>query len=132
MWCFFPDCMVSVVAHNKKRGHLLVRARLPGHIERLLPRAKVSRTPGHDYLYRAIVTRASYAKAIARRAESIDYHNVKGACVDPAYHSAMFAVWSAMARHQDGPPLGVLPGQLAFDDWSIPEDDEPELWRRFI
>lgn len=104
MWVFLNDAMVSAVAHRTKRGHLMVRARLAGDLERLFPGVDVERTPNADYAYRCTVTRARFAKVMAARAESIDYPNFK-ASLKPgdanrsrAYHDTWDAMMDAQQR----------------------------------
>lgn len=73
---------VSIVAHGSRPGMLLVRARRPGDIERILPGASVEVTPRADYRYRAVAPAAKVADAIATRIQTIDYTNFKASVVD--------------------------------------------------
>lgn len=104
MWVFLNNAMVSAVAHRTKPGHLMVRARLAGDLERLFPRAKVERTPAADYAYRCTVTRGAFARVLASRAESIDYPNFKGSLApgdsnrSRAYHDTWDAMMDAQQR----------------------------------
>jgi hypothetical protein len=101
MWIFFRDSFLSVVRHDTDDSMLLVRARVPGDIERVFPDASVEHTPGGDYAYRAAVNAAAVASAVAKRVESIDYiTNFKGGAVGADRHDAYMKVWSAMARLQ--------------------------------
>ena len=77
MWVYLTEAMLSIVAHRTRPEHLLVRARLPGDIERVFPGADVSETPQADYRFRATVPRAAVADALARAAREIDYDNFK-------------------------------------------------------
>lgn len=107
MWLFFPNAMLSVVAHRDKPDTLLVRARLKGDIERIFPAAKATRTPRADYLYRAEVTREAMAARLALHADSMTYTNVKGAIPmgDRRRSNAMHDVWQVMfdAQYQAEP-----------------------------
>lgn len=106
MWVFLNDAMVSAVAHRTKPGQLMVRARLPGDLERLFPGAKVERTPDADYAYRCTVGRKTFAELLAARAESIDYPNFKGSVAGAggshpnARYRAYHRTWDAMMDGQ--------------------------------
>ncbi|GIX31378.1 MAG: hypothetical protein KatS3mg124_1850 [Porticoccaceae bacterium] len=75
---------------------LLVRARRPGDIERLLPSAQVQETPLADDRYRAVAPAKDVAQAIAARVQAIEYTNFKAsACRELA--GAYAEVWSILA-----------------------------------
>lgn len=101
MWVFLNDAMVSAVAHRTKPGHLMVRARIAGDLERLFPRAKVTRTPDADYAYRCTVTRRLFAMAVSARAESIDYPNFKGSLVGATGSQAPSTVSNRSRAYHD-------------------------------
>lgn len=113
MWVFLNDAMVSAVAHRTKRGHLMVRARLAGDLERLFPGATVERTPNADYAYRCTVTRARFAKVMASRAESIDYPNFKGSL--------------ATAKGDQRPSTFMARSQAYHRTWDAMMDAQQEL-----
>lgn len=107
MWVFFPNAMLSIVAHRDKPDTLLVRARFRGDIERVLPGVRVTRTPRADYLYRAEVSRIAMAGLLSEHANTMAYANVKGAIPmgDRRRSHAMHDVWQVMfdAQHQAEP-----------------------------
>lgn len=108
MWIFMNDAMLSIVAHRTKPNHLLVRARKAGDIARVFPGTRETRTPGADYLYRAVVKREDVAGALFAEVLAIDYPNFKGSVQDRERHDAYMDVWRVMHRYQfDGerPPL---------------------------
>lgn len=124
MWIFFPNAMLSIVAHRDKPDTLMVRARFAGDIERVFPRAQVCRTPSADYLYRAEVSRIEATARIGEALASMTYTNVKGAIAvgDGWRYSAMHDVWDVMHRAQ----LAAEPfaGMDATDEVAAPP---PEL-----
>jgi hypothetical protein len=102
MWIFLPDSFLSIVAFRGEPNGLMVRARFPGDIERVFPRAKVTETPCGDYLFRARVTRRQVAKALELQAMTMAYPNVK-AEIDPMdrmRQDAMHDVWEVMLLAQ--------------------------------
>ncbi|GAB4481868.1 MAG: hypothetical protein OHK0044_30610 [Burkholderiaceae bacterium] len=100
MWICLSDAFYSIVAHRSRPGHLLVRARRQGDIERLWPDADVSDTPAADYRYRAIVPADRVAHAIAGAVRSIDYGNFKASVHDDALAAAYGKVWAILAALQ--------------------------------
>jgi hypothetical protein len=119
MWIFLNNAFLSIVAHRTKPDTLLVRARVRGDIERVFPRAKVSRTPDADYLYRAEVARVEVSVAISSAAAGIAYPNFKGSVQDrdrlATYHDVWDVMWAWQGRRDvdDRPPRA---GGLAEPD----------------
>lgn len=107
MWIFFPNAMLSIVAHRDKPDTLLVRARFKGDIERAFPGYRVTRTPRADYLYRAEVGRNAVAELMAEHVATMRYTNVKGAIPagDHRRSHAMHDTWQVMfdAQHAAEP-----------------------------
>lgn len=107
MWIFFPNAMLSIVAHRDRPDHLLVRARFAGDIERVFPGEHVERTPRADYLYRAEVARWRVADKLAGLVRGTRYTNVKGAIAagDHRRSRAMHDTWQVMfdAQHAAEP-----------------------------
>jgi len=111
MWIFTNFGFVSAVAHNEKKGVLLVRAREPGVLEKLCGRhgvaATVEKTPMADYLYRAEIPQETFASMIADEVKAIDYGNFKNSfkAAKPENthksHIALMDVWCVMNRLQD-------------------------------
>ena len=90
MWIFLNDAFLSIVDKGGDGSTLLVRARQEGDIRRVFPNAEVTRTPGHDYLYRARIGRDEVAQAMAEAVKAITYPNFKGSVKDPLRHDASF------------------------------------------
>ena len=100
MWLMCNKSFVSIVDKASKPGCLMVRARRDGDIEMIFPGAKVKKTIGNDYLFRAEVPREEVAKRIADQVMGIDYDNFKDSVADDRLHSAYAGVWHTMARLQ--------------------------------
>lgn len=102
MWVFLNDAMLSAVAHRTKRGHLMVRARIAGDLERVFPGVDVERTPAADYAYRCTVTRTRFTAAMADRVNRIDYPNFKASLKpgDRVRAKAYHDTWDAMMDAQ--------------------------------
>lgn len=119
MWIFFPDAMLSFVAHHDKPEFLMVRARIKGDIDRIFPGAKVSRTPRADYLYRATVHRERVGRILTDHAATMGYTNVKGAIPagDDRRKRAMHDVWQVMfdAQHQAATAAALEPAPAPPD-----------------
>jgi hypothetical protein len=99
MWLSLSDSFLSIVAlagPTADPGHLLVRARVAGDIERVFPTATVTHTPKADYAYRTALRRTAVATALATAVHAIDYTNFKNSVPDRARHDAYFACWEAM------------------------------------
>ncbi len=105
MWICLNDAFFSIVrTSGTPEAHLLVRARRPGDIERYWPEARVDRTPGRDYLFRATLPEETVTTVIASTVSGIDYGNFKDSVRDHHLHNAYFSVWQAMAALQDPRP----------------------------
>jgi hypothetical protein len=100
MWIFLNDAFLSVVQHQNNRDSLLVRARVAGDLERVLPDATVTYTPEDDYAYRTVVTRKEFTEALAHAVEEINYPNFKDSVHESDRHHAYMDVWNAMRRLQ--------------------------------
>jgi len=98
MWVLMNDSFLSIVAHTDKPGHLLVRSRIKGDIERAIPDAEVYEIESADYRYRADVERRVVGEALGQAVESIAYHNFKSSVKDPARHDAYMKVWTVLAK----------------------------------
>lgn len=107
MWICMNNAYLSIVDPAKApgsapKGTLLVRARMPGHIEAVFPLAKVRKTPDRDYLYRAYIPRRLVSMTIAEAIWDIGYGNFKDSVEDRAMHDAYARVWGVMNSVQDG------------------------------
>jgi hypothetical protein len=127
MWIFTPNAFLSVVAHRTKPKHVLVRARLPGDIEEVFPGAVVEKTPDADYLYRTVVTRVRFERAMLSLATEVTYPNVKGAVsmghpTSRARLHAMHQAWSAMYSAQQ--EMEYPNGDLTRDMFAGDEEEE--------
>lgn len=113
MWIFLNDSFLSVVAHQSRPDDLLVRARAPYDIERLVPGAQVTKTIEADYRFRATVPRAVFARLLSEYASKIDYYNFKDSVSDPKRAGLYLSVWRDMLPMQPG---SGLPPYRSFDD----------------
>ena len=106
MWLCFNNAFLSIVSKDCQPDELLVRARRKGDIERVFPDAKVERTVGNDYLFRARIKRAAVAEVIAAQVAGIAYPNFKNSVRSDPLHHAYNRVWHVMADLQEVPPYG--------------------------
>ena len=104
MWICLSDAFLSIVEPAPGSDTLLVRARRAGDIERVFADAKVSKTPGRDYLFRATLPRAQVAAVVSQHVAGIGYKNFKSSVSDNKLHDAFAGFWSIMARLQPIPP----------------------------
>lgn len=104
MWVCLNDAFFSIVDKECGPDELLVRARRPGDIERVFPGAKVKKSPGTDYLFRAVLPRSAVAHAISSEVMAVGYSNFKNSVRDPKLHDAYAAFWNFHARLQPTPP----------------------------
>jgi len=95
VWVFAKTGFLSIVAHQTRPKHLLVRSRFEGDIEAVFPRAQVEVTPAADYLYRAVIPKASVAARLAELARGIDYTSFKSSVPDERARTYL-EVWSVM------------------------------------
>lgn len=110
MWIMLNDAFFSIVAKDAPPGHLLVRARRRGDIEKVFGRrVKVDEDDRGDYLFRARIPRSEIAEVLERELGRIDYVNFKGSVKDDGLHRAYMGVWSAMAATQPTPPYHGAP-----------------------
>jgi hypothetical protein len=104
MWICLNDAFFSIVDKAADPKHLMVRARRKGDIERHFPEAKVARTVGSDYLFRAEISRNEVAAVMSRAIKGIDYDNFKNSVREPKLHAAYNSVWGIMSRLQPVAP----------------------------
>jgi hypothetical protein len=115
MWLMTPSGFLSIVDKAKTPGCLVVRSRVRKHIESAFPKAKIQRTPGNDYLFRAEIRRDEVADAVHAQVMAITYDNHKGATKDDRLHGAYHRVWNAMATLQEIPPYETRKRLEPFD-----------------
>lgn len=104
MWICLNNAFLSIVDKAKDDRNLMVRARRRGDIERVFPDAKVIRTIGNDYLFRAEIDREIVAETISDLICQINYDNFKSSVTDDKLHTAYVGVWREMSRIQPIPP----------------------------
>jgi len=106
MWIFSNDSFLSIVAHPKQPGHLLVRARRAGDIKVIFPDYPIEHNTGTDYPYRATIPRYEVAEAMVRRVTDIDYSNFKDSIPgsDGGRYSTYTTVWATLFQLEGGPP----------------------------
>lgn len=91
---------MSVVADRNSKVNLLVRARLPGHIEYSFPDAVVFTSDTADYKYRSLIPRERVAMVVAKQLTEIGYDNFKASVTDRFLHTAYMKVWQVMRSLQ--------------------------------
>lgn len=98
MWLFLPDSFLSVVQDKDHPEALVVRARLEGDIEAVIPFAKgnVIFTTNSDYPYRVFITKKAFADLIHARIMGITYKNFKDNVRTQHRKSAFSQVWTMM------------------------------------
>lgn len=107
MWICLNRAFLSIVDKDCPVDSLLVRARRPGDIESVFPKAKVKRTVGNDYLFRAVVKRSEVIAAMAAEVEGVDYGNFKDSVEDKQLKGAYSGVWGVMSRLQPVAPYST-------------------------
>lgn len=119
MWLMLNDAFLSFVSKDCKPTELLVRARRPGDIEKIFPKAKVTEYDKSDYQFRAVVARTDVETALVGEVKRIVYNNFKNSVRDPHLHHAYHDVWTSMAKLQPKAPYSGLRGKsgsFIFDD----------------
>jgi len=114
MWFCFKDAFVSIVHKDCKADELLVRARVEGHIEAVFPNAKVRKTYGTDYLFRAVIKRKEVGRVLTNIAFHYSEPNFKNSVRDDDLHHAYSAVWGVMSRLQESLPYSRGPAGSAL------------------
>lgn len=110
MWIMLNNAFLSVVDKAPKPDQLVVRARVPGHIEAVFPKATVITDTTGDYMYRAFIDRQEVAEAMFNAVMNINYSNFKNSIKDNRYHNACHSVWGVMSRLQPELPYsGRMP-----------------------
>jgi hypothetical protein len=100
MWIALNNSFLSIVAHTERSDKLLIRARMPGDIERVFPDADVFTLEHADYKYRAVIDRGDVGNVIADLIEDIDYPDFKSSVADQDRHDAYLKIWSVMRGMQ--------------------------------
>jgi hypothetical protein len=131
MWVFTPQGFYSVVVHRDDPSLVLVRARAREDLENLqtqLPGLVIFEDAAADYLYRAIVKREDWKRALAELADAMDYDNFKDAVTErqgEERHRLYLRVWGVMLALQPKrwSDFGFGNGQT-----TLPLDDGDHLW----
>ena len=114
MWIFTNEAFLSVVHKNCQPDELMVRARREGDIEAVFPNAKVKKTVGNDYLFRAVIKREEVARVVAKQLLELQYDNFKDSIRDDQLHRAASQVWGVMSKTQPIPPYSRNGGKGLF------------------
>ena len=101
MWVFLTDAMFSIVENRNDPTELMVRARLPGDLERHFPEAEVLELDNADYRFRVFVPRQVVEERILEQVKAIDYPDFKSQGHDRDHKLSYMQVWSAMNRAQE-------------------------------
>lgn len=108
MWICLPDSFLSVVHKDCEPDELLVRARMPGHIEAVFPQAKVTQSRDTDYRYRAVLKRDDVAAALVSQVYQMEYPNFKNEARERRLHDAYAGFWNIHARLQPTAPYSGM------------------------
>lgn len=113
MWLLIPEGFYSIV-QKPGEEELCLRARHISDLDRLRDEympglSQTTETPGHDYRYRAYVSRDGLAEGLAAIARRLAYANFKSevASRDPERAHIYGRVWSALGSIQPGGPYST-------------------------
>jgi hypothetical protein len=101
MWICLNKAFFSIVEHKTDKALLVVRARRPGDIETIFPRAEVTVTPTRDYKYRTFASRDAVAEVFSKEITGINYTNFKNSVENDKLHGAYARVWTIMSHIQE-------------------------------
>jgi hypothetical protein len=116
VWLCLNDCFISIVNKDCARDELMVRARRPGDIEKLFPKAQVTEYTASDYHYRAAVKVDEIGTALVAELSRVTYSNFKSSVQDNKLHDAYLKVWTAMATIQPKRPYSGTRSFLDFGE----------------
>ncbi|EAB4417317.1 hypothetical protein D7B12_17965 [Salmonella enterica] len=111
MWAFTSDSFLSIVQHKTDPAILVVRARRPGHIEKMFPDATVVTLDGRDYQFRTELAREVVAERMFQYVMEMKATNFKDSVKDKVYHDACYGVWSCMEKIQPLPAYSLYSGR---------------------
>jgi len=111
MWICLNKAFLSVVYKECAEDELLVRARCANHIKNVFPKARVKKSYGTDYAFRARIKRAEVIAAMTAEIEAIGYGNFKDSVHDRPLHDAYMGVWGVMSHLQPHKPYACAPGR---------------------
>ena len=111
MWLCLSGAFLSIVHKDCAADELLVRARRQGDIQKVFPDAKVQKTIGNDYLFRAVIKRSVVGAAMVNLVEDIEYDNFKNTVRDNKLHGAYNRIWHVMSDLQPIAPYSNRPAR---------------------
>lgn len=132
MWVFTPQGFYSAVVHRDDPSLVLVRARAREDLENLqaqLPGLVIFEDEAADYLYRSIVKREDWKRALGELADAMDYDNFKDAVTErqgEERHRLYIRVWGVMLSLQ--PKRWSHFGDFFGGQPTLPLDDGDHLW----
>jgi hypothetical protein len=103
MWVFLNDAFFSIVADRDNTEVLVVRARIPGDLERAFGTdIEVIESDDSDYRFRAFLYRDFVSGVISNKIMNIDYDNFKSSIggLDGSRSYFYLKVWSIMEDWQ--------------------------------
>lgn len=103
MWVFLNNSFFSVVEHKDDPSTMVVRARVPGDLERAFGNdIEVIELGGSDYRLRTYLPRDRVSQTIADHVNQIDYTNFKNSIDynDKDRKNFYTNVWTTMMRWQ--------------------------------
>jgi hypothetical protein len=120
MWLMLNDAFLSIVSKDCARDELLVRARRQGDIEKIFPKAKVTRNTRSDYLFRAVIKRSVVEAAMVGELRRVTYSNFKDSVTEDLLHNAYLRVWVEMSKLQPTRPYAGLAASYHKPDFDSP------------
>ncbi|ELK5289367.1 hypothetical protein Q6670_004034 [Salmonella enterica] len=97
--------------HKTNPAILVVRARRPGHIEKMFPDAQVITLDGRDYQFRAELAREVVAARMQQYVMEMTATNFKDSVKEQTYHNACYGVWKCMEAIQPKPAYSMYSGK---------------------
>lgn len=124
MWVFLNNAFLSIIASDRDKESVIVRARFKGDLEATFgKRLKVYETPDRDYRFRAKIKRATVAQRMAREVIGLTYGNFKSSVKDNGRHTDYLRVWTVMnAAQERRTPRPRAKGARGWFDGDEPED----------
>lgn len=96
MYIFLKEGFFSIVQHNEKANHLLVRCHKPEHMRAVFPTATMYTIDSADYRYRADINKAEVAAIIMSQIMQINSGHFKRELGTDDYAEAILDVWYRM------------------------------------
>lgn len=105
MWLSLNNAFLSIVKDADREGHLLVRARVRKHLQRVFPGAPILTLKDRDYRFRVSVPREMVARMLVEKVEDLEYTNFKDSVKDEDLSRMYHLWWSDHRRLQDRDPF---------------------------